>query len=101
MCSSSLLLLWELFGSGSRSIDPGQRPDLAVTRNRSLDRSGKRHPSQCQRGRFPFFCRSRPLIVGVYLSGLRNGYQMLIALAGAATITAFFYLWEKLRIVDK
>jgi hypothetical protein len=34
-----------------------------------------------------------PLIVEAYL--------MLIALAGAATITAFFYRWEKLRIVDK
>ncbi|KAF1935227.1 aflatoxin efflux pump [Clathrospora elynae] len=42
-----------------------------------------------------------PLIVEAYLSGLRKGYLMLIALAGAATITAFFYRWEKLRIVDK
>jgi hypothetical protein len=42
-----------------------------------------------------------PLIIEAYLSGLRKGYLMLIALAGAATITAFFYRWEKLRIVDK
>ena len=42
-----------------------------------------------------------PIIVDAYLSGLKKGYLMLIALAGAATITAFLYKWEKLRIDDK
>jgi hypothetical protein len=41
-----------------------------------------------------------PQIIEAYLSGLRQVYLMLVALAGVATLTAFFYRWEKLKIVN-
>jgi hypothetical protein len=41
-----------------------------------------------------------PQIIEAYLAGLKQVYLMIAALAGVATLSAFFYRWEKLRIVD-